>query len=158
MSNLSNMNNSKRNALLIFAPSCLWAYAGSKLLLMSAKSFGGLHLSIPKLLIAASVAWIFTSIKYHVVFKKNVSIQLDLSKQLLENKISKSCYMKKTFLSKKFFIPILMMVLSLTLRKYVGNSYIFLILRLAIGYSLLRTAFSYSLSSRRLLAGNYAQS
>lgn len=151
------MNPSKKNIALIFIPSCFWAYAGSKLLFLSVKSLSSGRFSFFNLACITTLSWVLATIKHHFIFRKTVLNQLHLGQKLLENSISKSRYIKQTFLSKKFLTPLLMMCFSFILRRLLGDSQVFLIIRLTIGYALLKTAFSYSLSFKKLLIGTCEQ-
>lgn len=140
---------SKKSLFLIFLPTCIWAYAGGKLLFKTTQHIDLLAFSLVKLFLTIVIAWALTSIKYHYIFKKSITHQLKLVDQLLKKQISKLAYTKNTILSKK----VLFIFLAATpfLRKY-ADTYILILIRLAVGYALMRTAISYSLLSKKLLS------
>lgn len=139
----------KRSLALVFLPTCIWAYAGAKLLFKTIQYIDLLELSFIKASLTIILVGTLTSIKYHYIFKKSIGHQLGLAEQLLKKQISRFTYTKNTILSKKaLFIAL---AASFLLKKYT-NTHTLAIIRLAVGYALVRTALSYSLLSKQLLS------
>ncbi|AHK63147.1 hypothetical protein BOKEGFJH_00268 [Chlamydia avium] len=136
------MNTNQHN-LLIYLPGILWLFAGVKLLLKASRIVYDPVFSFRLFFLLAMGAWIIASLKYRYVLSKSVSYQRELAHQLTSNNISTKNYIKKSFLSKRIFILLSMMLMALLIRNFINNPAILFFIRSTIGYSLIKAATTY---------------
>ncbi|WP_291893713.1 hypothetical protein [Chlamydia sp.] len=133
-------------------PLAIWLFSGVKLLIKAL--YLALHNQFPLVLSAKllAAAWVLSSVKYRFVLKRSMTRQHELDAQLLIKEISPLVFIKRSFLSRRMLIILIMLMLSSTLQHPTTKPLLSFLMCSSVSYALFKVSLAHWKSLKKLKA------